>query len=69
MAKSMFLTLISDTMFESRYAKRTIETYLIWIKGFIYFHPKKHPAQMGDTEVEAYLNHLVINKNVAASEI
>ena len=67
MSNSPFLTLIADTMYERRYAKRTIETYLIWIKGFIYFHHKTHPAQMGDTEVEAYLNHLVINKNVAAS--
>jgi integron integrase len=67
MSTSPFLTLISDTMYERRYAKRTIETYLVWIKGFIYFHHKKHPAQMADSEVEAYLNHLVINKHVAAS--
>ena len=41
MSKSPFLQLISDTMYERRYAKRTIETYLIWIKGYIYFHQKK----------------------------
>jgi integron integrase len=67
MSQSPFLKLISDTMYERRYAKRTIETYLTWIKGFIYFHHKKHPAHMGDSEVEAYLNHLVIKKDVAAS--
>ena len=61
MSNSPFLSLISDTLFERRYAKQTIETCLIWIKGFIYFHHKKHPVQMGDTEVETYLNHLVIN--------
>jgi integron integrase len=67
MSKSPFLQLISDTMYERRYSKRTIETYLIWIKSFIYFHNKKHPAQMGDSEVEVYLNHLVLEKDVAAS--
>jgi integron integrase len=67
MSKSPFLQLISDTMFERRYAKRTIETYLVWIKGYIYFHQKKHPVQMGDIEVEAYLNHLVLKNDVAAS--
>lgn len=67
MSKSPFLQLISDTMYERRYAKRTIETYLIWIKGYIYFHQKQHPAHMGDSEVEAYLNHLVLKNDVAAS--
>jgi integron integrase len=67
MANSPFLTLIADTMYERRYAKKTIETYLSWIKGFIYFHHKKHPAHMGDNEVEAYLNHLVVKQDVAAS--
>ena len=67
MSKSPCLQLISDTMFERRYAKRTIETYLIWIKAYIYFHQKKHPIQMGDIEVEAYLNHLVLKNDVAAA--
>ena len=35
MSNSPFLNLIADTMFERRYAKRTIETYLIWIKELI----------------------------------
>ena len=25
---------------------KTTETYLIWVKGSIYFHHKKHPAQI-----------------------
>lgn len=67
MSKSPFLQLISETMYERRYAKRTIETYLIWIKGYIYFHQKRHPAQMGDNEVETYLSHLVTKDDVAAN--
>ena len=49
------------------YGKRTEETYVRWIKGFIYFHNKRHPKEMGKPEVEAYLSHLAVNRNVAAS--
>lgn len=31
------------------------------------FHDKKHPKQMGATEVEAFLTHLAVNGQVAAS--
>jgi integron integrase len=67
MPKSPFLQLVAETMFTRHYAKRTIETYIKWITSFIHFHKLKHPAHMGDNEVEAYINHLVLNKNVAAS--
>ena len=60
MSNSPFLTLISDTMFERRYAKRTIETDLIWIKWFI-FTIKNALLKYGDTKVDAYLNELVIS--------
>lgn len=66
MEKSEFLSSIERHMYRKYYAKRTIETYLKWIKGFILFHGKKHPSMMGDPEVEEYLNHLVLNRHVAA---
>lgn len=49
------------------YGKRTEEAYVRWIKGFIYFHNKRHPKEMGKLEVEAYLSHLAVNRDVAAS--
>ncbi len=54
-------------MFQRHYAKRTIETYLKWISSYIYFHSKRHPAQMHNAEVEAFLNHLVLKRDAAAS--
>lgn len=41
----------------------TEKTYVLWIKRFIYFHNKRHPKDMGDFEVNAFLNHLSVNKN------
>lgn len=50
-----------------RYALSTERTYCHWIKRFIYFHNKRHPADMGAPEVEAFLTHLAATENVAAS--
>jgi hypothetical protein len=37
MGKSPFLESISDFMLTRRYSKRTVETYLTWIKAYIIF--------------------------------
>ncbi|MEX1033843.1 MAG: integron integrase [Cellvibrionaceae bacterium] len=66
MTRSPFLRSVEELMYRRYYAKRTIETYLRWIRGFIVFHGKRHPATMGDAEVEQYLNHLVLERKVAA---
>jgi integron integrase len=49
------------------YSIRTEKTYVSWIKRFILFHDKRHPKDMGKPEIEAFLSHLVINRNVASS--
>src|SRR3989338_9390683 len=49
------------------YSIRTEQTYADWIKRFILFHGKHHPKDMGSQEVEAFLTHLAVVGNVAAS--
>ena len=49
------------------YAYRTEESYIYWVKQYIFFHQKRHPAEMAHEEVEAFLTHLAVEKNVAAS--
>jgi integron integrase len=49
------------------YAYNTEKSYVSWILQFIRFHSKKHPKDMGKSEVEAFLSHLAINRNVSAS--
>lgn len=46
---------------------RTEEAYVGWIKRFILFHGKRHPAQMGEAEVVAFLTHLAVEGQVASS--
>ncbi len=50
-----------------RYSYRTEQTYVNWIVRYILFHNKRHPREMGVTEVEAFLSHLAVVDNVAAS--
>lgn len=62
---SIFLESIRDFMITRRYAKRTIDTYQYWIKFYILYHGKKHPAQLAESEVEQFLSYLSNQRNVA----
>jgi integrase len=49
------------------YSLRTEEAYWHWIKRFIIFHDKRHPTQMREPEVSAFLSYLAVNKRVSSS--
>lgn len=49
------------------YSLATERTYTQWVKRFIYFHQKRHPAEMGASEVEAFLSALATELDVSAS--
>lgn len=67
MSRSPFLDSINDFMLARRYSKRTIESYLYWIKSYIIFHNKRHPKELGEADVAEYLTYLAINRTVAIS--
>jgi integron integrase len=46
---------------------RTEEYYIQWIRRFILFHHKRHPLEMGATEINAFLTHLAVDRTVSAS--
>lgn len=49
------------------YSLRTEEAYLGWMRRFILFHGKRHPQEMGEREVAAFLNDLAGPRGVAAA--
>ncbi|MEA3354768.1 MAG: integron integrase [Campylobacterota bacterium] len=49
------------------YSKSTEQTYYYWAKSYILFHNKRHPNDMGKIEIEQFLTHLAVEKNVAPS--
>lgn len=67
MSESQFLTNLSNYMLTRQYSKRTIKTYIVWIKAFINYNQKKHPDDMGALEVERFLTHLAVTRNVSIS--
>ncbi len=58
---------VRDVMRLKHYAFSTERTYTSWIKRFILFHDKKHPKDMGEPEVEAFLTWLAVEKSVSKS--
>lgn len=49
------------------YSLRTEETYVDWVRRFILFHNKRHPKDMGAEEVQGFLSHLAVERNVSAA--
>lgn len=49
------------------YSIRTEQAYIDWARRFIVYHGKRHPQEMGAAEVEAFLSHLAVDRQVSAS--
>jgi len=64
MSRSPFLVSIEEFMLVRHYSKRTIRSYLIWIRSYILFHNKSHPKQLGNRDIEAFLTHLATHGKV-----
>ncbi len=58
---------VRDAIRLKHYSIRTENSYVDWVRRYILFHNKRHPNEMGAPEVEAFLTHLAVNENVAAS--
>ena len=65
--KSPFLETVRQTIRRRHLSYSTEKQYLDYIKDFILFSGKRHPADMGADEIRAYLNHLASDRHVASS--
>lgn len=63
--KSPFLEKIRHLMRVQHYAIRTEQAYIDWIRRFILYHGKRHPDEMGETEVSEFLTYLAVNRGVS----
>ena len=39
----------------------------MWVKRFVLYHHIRHPAEMAEPEINAYLTHLAVKKKVSSS--
>jgi len=65
--KPKLLELVHEAIRRRYFSRRTEEAYVHWIKRFIYFSGRRHPATLGELEVTAFLNDLAATRKVAAS--
>jgi len=49
------------------YSLRTEEAYVGWIRRFILFHQKRHPIEMAEPEINAFVTHLAVQSSIGAS--
>lgn len=64
---SPFLEIVRNEIRLRGYSIRTEKSYLFWIRKFILFHQKQHPAEMGKLEVKTFLTWLAVTRNVAVN--
>ena len=58
---------VSDALRTKHYSYRTEQTYVDWIRHYILFHKKRHPNEMGENEIRAFLAYLAVERKIAAS--
>jgi integron integrase len=64
---SALLNQIRGVMRTRQYSLQTEKTYNYWIKKYIFFHDVRHPKEMGAAEIAAFLTHLAVEENIAAT--
>lgn len=65
--KPKLLDQVRDAIRVKHYSIRTEQAYLHWVRSYILFHKKRHPAEMAEAEISQFLTHLAVDRKVAAS--
>jgi len=58
---------LRDNIRLKQYSFRTEKTYIEWVREYILFHNKRHPREMGVTEINQFITHLVVERKASAS--
>jgi integrase-like protein len=65
--KPRLLDHVRETLRLRHYSRRTEQAYAAWIRRYILFHGKRHPAELGPAELTAFLSSLAVEGHVVAS--
>ena len=65
--KPRLLDQVTQAIRTRHYSHKTEESYVHWIRRFIFFHNKRHPAEMGEKEIAQFLSRLASELHVSAS--
>jgi integron integrase len=64
---SKLMSQMSAALRSRHYSRRTEQAYCLWVRRFIRFHGIRHPADMAEPEINAFLTHLAVEGQVSAS--
>jgi len=67
MRKPKLLEQVRRAILSRNYSIRTEESYVYWIKQFIFFHNKQHPRLLDKHHVGKFLSHLAVDRKYAAA--
>ncbi len=56
-----------DALRSRHYSRRTEQAYTLWVRRYIRFNHLRHPGEMGEREINAFLTDLAVEKRVSAS--
>ena len=65
--KPRLLEQVRQAIRTRHYSSRTEKAYIHWIKRYIFFHNKRHPQEMAETEISQFLSGLATEGRVSAS--
>ena len=65
--KPRLLDRVREALRVRHYSRRTEEAYVAWIRRYIFFHGKRHPAELSGPDVTRFLSALAVERHVAAS--
>lgn len=65
--KPKLLAQLKESLRARHYSRRTEQAYCHWVKRFIFFHNVRHPKEMGEPEINAFLTSLAVKEKVSAS--
>ena len=66
-SKPRLINQVREVIRCKHYSIRTEQTYVDWIRRYIYYHNKQHPKHLSEQHINAFLTHLAVNRKVAAS--
>jgi integron integrase len=65
--KYRFMEKVRRVLLEHRYSARTREAYALWVRRYILFHGRRHPADLDAEDVRRFLTDLAVGQGVSAS--
>lgn len=64
---SSLLTQMRAELRARHYSPRTERAYCMWVRRYVRFHGLRHPAEMAEPEINAFVTHLAVREHVSAS--